>query len=328
MPGGRGLFLAYYARNRNDALAPIGQLSWFLILFVALWGFFLYFSGMYTSFRLKKMSEVSLIIYQAAWFSFFTFAGLCYTLRIAHISRLFVLFAFVYAALFLLVEKMALVQFFRSLRKRGFNYKNILIVGTGERARHFIQWIDNNKEFGLKIVGLIAADKNSVGENVAGHEIIGTFEDIPAIQRQNALDSVLFAVPYNLFDKIEDPVRYLETVGVKIDIALDHFSHRLTSAKQTEFCGVPLLTFESTPERLLPLLIKRLFDIVLSGIALVLLAPALAVVALLIKNNFPGPGIFIQERGSLNGRKFKLCKFRTMVADAESRLEELQARNE
>lgn len=325
---GGAFFLAYYVRNRDEALSPIGQLSWFLILFVALWGFFLYFSGMYASFRLKKMSEVSLIIYQAAWFSFFTFAGLCYALRIAHISRLFVLFAFVYAALFLLTEKMVLVQFFRSLRKKGFNYKNILIVGTGERARHFIQWIDNNKEFGLKIIGLIAADKNSVGENVAGHEIIGTFGDIPAIQRQNALDSVLFAVPYTLFDKIEDPVRYLETVGVKIDIALDHFSHRLTSAKQTEFCGVPLLTFESTPERLLPLLIKRLFDIVLSGIALVLLAPALAVVALFIKTTSRGPAFFIQERGSLNGRKFKLCKFRTMVADAESRLEELQALNE
>ena len=121
---GTAFFLAYYARNRDEALSPIGQLSWFLILFVALWGFFLYFSGMYASFRLKKMSEVSIVIYQAAYFSFFTFAGLCYVLRIAHISRLFVLFAFVYAALFLLVEKMVLVQFFRSLRKKGFNYKN------------------------------------------------------------------------------------------------------------------------------------------------------------------------------------------------------------
>ena len=325
---GTAFFLAYYARNRDEALSPIGQLSWFLILFVALWGFFLYFSGMYASFRLKKMSEVSIVIYQAAYFSFFTFAGLCYVLRIAHISRLFVLFAFVYAALFLLVEKMVLVQFFRSLRKKGFNYKNILIVGTDERARHFIRWIDNNKEFGLKIVGLIAADKNSVGENVAGHEVICTLEDIPAVQRQNALDSVLFAVPYALFDKIEEPVRYLETVGVKIDIALDHFSHRLTSARQTEFCGVPLLTFESTPERLLPLLIKRLLDIVLSAAALVLLAPALLIVAVLIKATSPGPVFFVQERGGLNGRKFKLCKFRTMAADAESRLKDLQALNE
>lgn len=321
-------FLAYYARNRDDALSPIGQLLWFLILFVALWLFFLYSSGMYASFRLKKMSEVALIIYQAAYFSFFTFAGLCYALRIAHISRLFVLFAFVYAAFFLLVEKMALVQFFRNLRKKGFNCKNILIVGTGERALHFIRWIDSNKEFGLKIIGLIAEDKNSVGENAAGHEIIGTFGDIPAIQRQNALDSVLFAVPYTLFDKIEDPMRYLETVGVKIDIALDHFSHRLSTARQTEFCGVPLLTFESTPERLLPLFLKRLLDIVLSAIALALLAAALLIVALLIKAASRGPVMFVQERGGLNGRKFKLYKFRTMAADAESRLKDLQALNE
>jgi exopolysaccharide biosynthesis polyprenyl glycosylphosphotransferase len=325
---GGAFFLAYYTRNRDDALPAISQLSWFFILFIALWGFFLYFSGMYSSLRLKKMSEVTLIIYQAAYFSFFTFTSLCYALRTAHISRLFVLLAFIYASLLLIVEKVALVRFFRNLRKRGFNYKSILIVGTGERARHFIRWIDKNKEFGLKIVGLIAPDKHSIGEDILGHAVIGTFEDIPAVQRQNALDSVLFAVPYTLFDKIEAPIHHLETVGVKVDIALDHISRRLSAAKQTEFCGVPLLSFESAPEQLLPLMIKRLFDIVVSAAVLVLTSPVFAAVALLIKTTSRGPVFFVQERGSLNGRTFKLYKFRTMVVDAEARLKDLQALNE
>jgi len=321
-------FIAYHIRNKNDALSPIGDLSWFLILFIALWGFFLYFSGIYASFRLKKVSEVTYMIYQSAYLSFFMFAGVCYAFRIAHISRLFVLLAFIYAAAFLLIEKMILVQFFRNLRKKGYNYRNLLIVGTGERALHFIQWIDTNKKFGLKIIGLITLKKNEVGENIAGYEIIGTLDDIPAVHQKNVLDSVLFAVPYTMFDKIEAPMNYLGTVGVKVDVALDNFSHKFSTAKATEFCDVPMLSFESISEHLLPFFVKRLVDIVLSVMALVALAPLLAIVALLVKATSQGPVLFAQERGSLNGRKFRLYKFRTMVVDAESKLDALKARNE
>ena len=321
-------FLAYYLRNQNDSLAPLGNFTWFLVLFTSLWGIFLYFSGMYSSFRLKKMSEIVYLIYQSTYFSFFIFAGVCYAFRLIHISRLFVFLAFFTAVLLLLVEKMLLVAFFRNLRKKGYNYRNILIVGTGERAKHFIDWINENKEFGLKIIGLVSETKELVGSEINNHKVIGTFEDIPKIHHTNALDSVLFAVPYHLFGKIEKAMHYLETVGVKVDIALDYFSYKLSTAKQTEFCGVPLLTFESTPQRLIPFFAKRLADLILSGAALVLLSPVFAIIALLVKITSTGPALFSQERGSLNGRTFKLYKFRTMVVDAESKLEQLKVHNE
>jgi len=321
-------FMAYHVQNQNATLSPIVDLSWFLVLFAALWGFSLYFSGMYASFRLKKMSKITSIICQSACCSFFVFAGVCYAFKVAHISRLFVLLAFFLAVLFLLVEKFALMQFFRTLRRKGFNYKNILIVGTDKGARHFIQWIDNNREFGLKIIGLIGENKNSIGKNIAGHAVIGTLEDIPDIHRKNTLDSVLFSIPYTMLGKIEESTRYLGTVGVKVDIAMDYFSQKLAKAKQTEFCGVPLLSFESTPERLLPITIKRVFDLFFSGLALVVAIPLFIIIAVIVKMTSPGPALFAQERGSLNGRKFKLYKFRTMVIDAESRLEELKAHNE
>lgn len=321
-------FLAYYARNRDDALCPFSELLWFLILFVALWGFFLYFSGMYASFRLKPVKEVLFIIYQASYLGFFIFAGLCYALRIAHISRLFVFFAFIFTMLFLTAEKIILVQFFRQLRKRGFNYKNVLIVGTGDRARHLVESMDQNKEFGLNIIGFVDEDKNKVGQTVDGHKVLGAWEDIPRIHRDNPLDQVLFIVPHTSLGRIEEPMHYLETVGVKVDIAMDYFSLKIAKAKQSEFFGIPFLSFESAPIRILPLLIKRLVDIVLAATALIVLAPLFGVVALLVKATSQGSVFFVQERGSLNGRKFKLYKFRTMVADAESKLEELKAHNE
>ncbi len=324
-----GSFILSYDLCYGWRLATsISGLTWYLVLFVVLWIFFLYLSGMYASFRLKKLSEVLFILYQTAYLSFLIFVSICYLFKVTVIQRPFVFLAFFYAVVFLSIEKVVLRLIFKNLRKRGFNKRYILVAGTGERARHFIRWIGDNREFGLKIIGLVDCDESNVGKCIEGHEIIGTFEDIPAIHRRHVLDSVLFTVPYTMIDKIERPMNYLETVGLKMDIALDYFGRRLAKARQSEFCGVPILTFQRTPERLLALSMKRLFDIVFSMTALVASAPLLGVVALLVKATSKGPVLFVHERYGLNGRKFRMYKFRTMVEDAARQQDEMQKKNE
>ncbi len=325
---GGAFVLAYFLRSRAESFVHFEKLIWLLLFFVALWSFFLYASGMYQSLRLKKLSEIFLIVYQAAYFSFFVFAGLCYLLHIEHISRIFIFLAFALAMIVVSIEKVVIMQIFKQLRKKGFNHRSILIVGTGSRAMEFVKWINKNREFGLKVIGFIDEDSQKVGQIFHGHKVLGTLKDIPRIQKENTLDQVLFSVPCSWFDRIEQSMNYLETVGVKVDIALDYFGQKLIRAKQTDFLGVPLLSFENAPEKIIPLVIKRFVDIVLSFIALILLAPIFLCVALMIKMTSPGPVFFVQQRGSLNGRKFNLYKFRTMVIDAEAKLEELKALNE
>jgi len=126
-------FLAYYVRNQIDAVSPLLNYLWILPVLICTWGIFLYFSGMYASFRLKKMTEVFLIIGQASCLSFFVFSGLCYALKTAHISRGLIFLSFIFTMIFLALEKIALIYFFRRLRRKGFNYKNVLIVGTGKK---------------------------------------------------------------------------------------------------------------------------------------------------------------------------------------------------
>jgi len=111
-------------------------------------------------------------------------------------------------------------------------------------------------------------------------------------------------------------------------VAVDYFKLKFSRAKQTDLGGFPLLTFESTPDRLWCLLIKRLFDAVSSGIALLVLAPIFAIIAIIIKATSKGPVFFRQKRCGLNGRTFILYKFRTMVEGAEARLDELIKHNE
>lgn len=92
--------------------------------------------------------------------------------------------------------------------------------------------------------------------------------------------------------------------------------------------GFPLLTFETTSDKHQELIFKRIIDIIVSAIGLVMMAPIFLVVAIVIKYTSEGPVLFAQERCSLNGRRFKLYKFRTMVKDAEGKLKDLMAFNQ
>jgi exopolysaccharide biosynthesis polyprenyl glycosylphosphotransferase len=103
---------------------------------------------------------------------------------------------------------------------------------------------------------------------------------------------------------------------------------KFSRAKQTDLFGFPLMTFESTSLKLGQLFFKRLFDFIVAGIGFILLTPFLFIVAILIKRTSVGPVFFKQLRCGMYGRKFVFYKFRTMIADAESKLKDISQYNE
>jgi exopolysaccharide biosynthesis polyprenyl glycosylphosphotransferase len=92
--------------------------------------------------------------------------------------------------------------------------------------------------------------------------------------------------------------------------------------------GIPMLAFVRTPTDVVALALKRAFDIVASALALAVLSPVLAAVAVAVKLESPGPVLFGQRRVGRNGRAFRMLKFRSMYVDAEARLDALRAQNE
>ncbi|MBI4309436.1 MAG: sugar transferase [Candidatus Omnitrophica bacterium] len=330
---GSAFFLAYFACRHMDRffLSGIYFLSaylWILPLSMALWGWFLYALRMYNAFRLKKTGEIISIIVRSAFLSFVIFSVIAYVCNIEHISRLFVGLFFVVTLLLLILEKVSLILFFRRLHARGFNFRNVLVVGTGARARNFVRYLDQDKELGLKVIGLVDEDPMRTGAVIQGHEVLGDLSDIPEILRRQVVDYAVFIVPRSSLGKIEPGLRQCEMVGVTASVAVDLFNLKFAMIKETDMMGIPMITFEVGPHNIVDLLIKRLCDIVISSAALALISPLYLAVAISIKLTSPGPVYFVQERCGLSGRKFKLYKFRTMVQGAESRLKDLLSHNE
>ncbi|MEI6437309.1 MAG: sugar transferase [Candidatus Omnitrophota bacterium] len=323
-------FIAYFWRSSIHDLEPLRAYLWILPTMLLVWTGGLFAMGIYESFRLRSAFELAGRIILVGTLGLLLFSSLNYLVGINYVSRSFTIAAFGLGTLFLILERVIVVTAFRVLRSGGYNFRNIIVVGTGPRAVHFIRGIKDHAEFGLQIIGIIDDDPSKVGQDFEGYKVIGTIKDISSILLTGGItvDQVVFIVPRRWIDRIQEPVLFCETVGISVNVAVDFFDLQFIQGKETSIFGMPFLMFDSTPGQDGQLFVKRLMDIVLSGTALLLLSPLFLIVGLLIKLTSPGPVLFRQQRSTLNHRTFALYKFRTMYQDAEARLEELKKFNQ
>jgi exopolysaccharide biosynthesis polyprenyl glycosylphosphotransferase len=325
-------FIAYMLRQHlNDgiqALYPLSSYIVFLPVIILVSISMLFFFGIYDSFRTKTLWEVLVIVAKAFFSAFVIFSGIIYISHQAYISRAFISLIFGCAAVLVYCEKVCVIWFFRAVRMRGYNFKHLLVIGTGRRAQQFVELITQHASWGFKIVGLIDEDASLKGKSLYGEKVLGTFKDIPDIIHNRVIDEVVFVVPRSWLNKIEDIMYLCEAEGLRIHVAVDYFELKFSRGRISELDKFPLLTFSSTPGHIGELICKRIFDVLVSSLILVLCLPLFIVVAVIIKLSSPGPVFFKQNRVGLHGRIFNLFKFRTMIKDAELKLQELMAHNE
>lgn len=311
-----------------DTTAPLGDYLVVLFFTVTIWCFMLYLNGMYRSMRTRKLYEIVGIIIKSTFFSILASGSVVFLFKLQFVSRIFLAIFVIVSSAFLLLEKIAVFSVMHYVRKKGFNCRGILIVGTGRRAANFISKIQNHSEWGLKIIGAIDDEPGRGIKKVKDIKVIGTLKDISKILHRHAVDQVIFVVPRSRLNHIENAVYACEIEGIKATIAVDLFDLEIARAHPTDIDGIPLLTFRTTVGKEWQLFIKRAIDIVVSGLSIVLLSPLFLIVAILIKLTSHGPVLFKQVRLGLNGRKFVLYKFRTMYKGAQKELSNVEVFNE
>ncbi len=321
-------FLGFYLRKTFDDFYELNTCILLLPTLLIIWGLLLYFFGMYDSIRTKQTSEIFFIITEVALVGSSLFGSFIFITKTHVVSRLHIVYSFLLAVIFIGIEKLILVQYFKHQSRKGANAKNVLIVGTGVRAQQFISMLDKYPEWGINVIGLVDDDTTKINNKICEHKVIGSFKDMPDIIHNTVVDEVIFVVPRSWLNKIKEIVYICEIEGIKVSVAADLFELKLSRLRYNNLDKFPLLTFESTPDKIIHLFIKRIVDIVFSGTALVVSSPVFAITALAIKITSKGRVFFKQQRCSLNGRKFTMYKFRTMIEDAEAKLKELINYNE
>ncbi len=329
-------FLAYFLRQyfhvfyRLDLLPSTHVVSstttsiseYLIVLFfvVPLWCAMLYLNGMYNSLRTRSLLQIVWIIAKSSLFATSIFGTIVFLFKLQFISRIFFAIFLVSSTTFILLEKIILFSAMHYARRHGYNYRTLLIVGTGKRAEDFIRRIKSHPEWGFRILGAVEDEPGRGIEWVNGVKVIGTLSEISEILHNYPTDEVVFVVPRSRLTHMEKAIHECEMEGVKATIAVDLFDLRIARAYMTELDGIPLVTFKTTVAKEWQLFAKRAIDIVISGLSIVLLSPLFLIVVILIKLTSSGPVFFRQQRLGLNGRKFVLYKFRTMYKGADELL--------
>ena len=157
---------------------------------------------------------------------------------------------------------------------------------------------------------------------------IGTLPQLVQMLHDHSINGLILNAKRAHFEQVENIIKACELEGVEVWLLADFFTTQISRTSFDELLGRPLLIFRTAPEASWPGLIKHMIDFFGAAIALLLFSWVFALIALAIKLASPGPVFFQQQRSGLNGAPFTLCKFRTMVTNAEQFKQELEAMNE
>ena len=322
------LDLVPHTKVVTQMVTPLSNYLVVLFIVIPIWCAILAANGMYSSMRTRKINEIIYIILKSAFFTVLFFGAFTFLFKLKFVSRIFFGLFILTGFFLILAEKISIFAIMHYVRKQGYNFRRLLVVGTGERALKFIKMTNNHPEWGLKITGVIDDEPGRQGKLVSDKSTIGALGNLQNILHDNPIDEVVFMVPRSRLQSIENSLYICETEGVKATIAVDLFELKIAKSRQTDIEGIPLITFETTFAHEWQLFIKRGLDIIVSVFFLVILSPLFLAVSILIKLTSPGPVLFLQKRIGLHGRKFILYKFRTMYENAHLKLSELSGLNE
>ncbi|MEZ6140566.1 MAG: undecaprenyl-phosphate glucose phosphotransferase [Zavarzinella sp.] len=200
------------------------------------------------------------------------------------------------------------------LRSRGYNPTFSVVVGTGRVARKTASALRRATWMGIRNVGFIENNPTRWSSDL---DILGTIDDLPNLIHQYKISHVFIALPMNRFHEARKVFDVLSQEMVEVRLLADLPALTGFSLRMSILDGMPMLGLRETPHYGANIIIKRVMDIVISSIFLIVISPLLIFVALLVKFTSKGPVFYRQERCGLNGKSFQMLKFRTMRPDAE-----------
>jgi exopolysaccharide biosynthesis polyprenyl glycosylphosphotransferase len=306
-----------------------------LLMIVIIWYIVLDLSSLYESYRSRTFSQIFWNMVKGVSISTAVLIMAMYVIKIPDVSRLMIAIFFFLDIGLLTVSKATAHRVLRHYRSRGFNFRNFVVIGSGARAQDLIAAVTADPGAGFRVLGCVGTEDSEVGKEVhKGIRVIGTLDQTERLLRENVVDELVFAVPLKEIENAEKHIALSEEMGVAVRILPDWQIHNLMKRPVLptihfeNFFGVPSMALSTTSPKHAELLIKSAVDYLIAALLLLAFAPLFALIALALKLFSPGPILFTQVRCGLNGRKFRVYKFRTMVWDAESKRKELEHLNE
>ncbi len=213
-----------------------------------------------------------------------------------------------------------------AMHRVGALRQRTLILGSGLVAARVADRLRRHSELGLEPVGLIDDDVHTLGD--ADLPVLGRIGDLRDVLRRHDIDRVIIAFSRASHEQLLESMRACREERVSVDVVPRLFEFLEGARAVEQIGGLPVLSIGAHRLSRSSRAAKRALDVAVAGLALVLMAPLLGLVALFVKCDSRGPVFFRQPRAGRGGAVFHLLKFRSMYPDADQRKVEIVAQND
>jgi Undecaprenyl-phosphate glucose phosphotransferase len=229
-------------------------------------------------------------------------------------SRLVIIVFLVQSIVAVSLARAALREVLRFARRHGYNLRYAVVVGGGEPAAEVLRVLNRRRDVGIFVLGLLS-DKKEAPENVRW---LGGIEDVRAVLDRQQVDIVFIALPHADASRLTAVLSGIGDDPIAIHLVPDVFSLVPARGGVEEFEMVPFIHLRESRLYGWNRVLKRVFDLVFGALGLAAAAPVMLAIAVALKLTSPGPVLYRQERMGVDGRRFRMLKFRTMRVDAEA----------
>lgn len=274
--------------------------------------------GIYSSWRGRRPSRMFLNI-TGSW-ALVLVLGIIFSYVTHHsndVSRLWLFYWFITGSIAITSIRWIVHLSLRKMREQGRNIKRVIIVGYGDIGKELQRRAETQNWFGYEIVGIYAEEKDRASLDANKVQHFTNLEDIPKFIENNRVHEVWISLSLNGSVKPQDLQYLLRNVLVDIRWIPDLLSIQMLSNDVMDFLGFPTVDLNRPVSHGLTGIAKDLFDRLFALSVLLFLSPLFLIIALAIKRESPGPVFFRQYRNGLNGKLFRVYKFRTMKPHQE-----------
>lgn len=310
---------------RYDSLDRMGlkEVQTVSLLSNVFWILLLIYNDSYRIIRIERIENILLRMIKMMIVQSALIAGFVLVLKYNQISRLRIFYFYVIFFMLLFVSRIIFMKALKYIRAKGYNFKNVIIVGANDSGEHIRKILSKDLTFGYRVLGFFDDTVDSFA--YIGAPILGGFEAIKNYVAKEKVDEMYIALHIDNINTINELTALCERNMVRIKFLPDFQLYTKSRKVEISFYeNTPVLMLRKEPlEITFNLLLKKGFDLVFSFLVIVLLFPWLfPIIAILIKLDSPGPVFFKQQRSGRENESFTCLKFRTMKVNGSAHLKQ------
>ena len=296
---------------------------------VSLWVVVFYFQGLYQPRRIRSRFDEAVKLAAAVVFAtILLVAGLgFYRPSDFTYSRFFIPVLCIVNIVLVIGIRWTIAAVLGRIRRSGANLQNVLVVGAGELGRKVVERLTAHREFGFRVVGFIDDDPGKQKRKILEVPVLGSTQDLEEIVEQHRVDQVILALPLAAHHKTAQLIRRAGQLLTDIKVVPDLLQYYVIRAGIEDLDGLPMINLTQIPLKGWNQVVKRVFDIVGAMALLLVTSWLFPIIAWMIKREDEGPVLYSQVRTGMDGRSFRILKFRSMRTDSEANGQSKWTRN-